>query len=66
MLYVTCLSIAGTKFVQLYEGISGVIANLEVDPKFRYESVTIPIDTLMVDFTREDVDDDEFGAIENI
>ena len=52
--------------MQLCEGISGVIANLEVDPRFRYESVTIPIDTLVVDFTQEDVDDDEFGAIENI
>ena len=65
-LWAKCLSIVGTKFVQLCEGISGVIGNLEVDPKFTYESVTLPIDTLVVYFTREDADDDEFGAIENI
>ena len=65
-LWAKCLSIAGTKFVRLCDGISGVIGNLEVDPKFRYESVTLPIDTLVVDFTREDADDDEFGAIKNI
>ena len=65
-LWAKCLGIAGTKFVQLCEGISGAIGSLEVDPDFRYESVTLPIDTLVVDLSREDVDDDEFGVIENV
>ena len=37
-----------------------------MDPDFRYESITLPIDTLVVDLSREDVDDDEFGVIENV
>ena len=63
----TChFAVTGTKFVQLCEGISGAIESLEADPDFRYESVTLPIDTIVVDLSREDVDDDEFGVIENV
>ena len=59
-LWARCLTIAGTKFVPLCEGISGDIGNLKVDDSFRYESIDLPIDTLVVDLTRVGEEDDEF------
>ena len=46
------LAIAGTKLIPFCEVISGEVGNLEVDDLFRYESIDLPIDTLVVDLTR--------------
>ena len=53
------LNIAGTKFVPLYERISGDIGNLKVNDSFRYKSTNLPIDTLIVDWTCFGEEDDE-------
>ena len=63
-LWVRCLTIARTKFVPLCEGISGEVVILEVDDSFRYESINLPIDTLVVDLIRVSKEDDEFGESE--
>ena len=55
-----------TKFVPLCEGISGIIGDLKIDDTFRYESVMLPIDTLVVDLTKHVKDDDTIIAEENI
>ena len=60
-LWATCLGIAGTKFVSLSEGISGEIGSLVVDKNYVDDSPDLPIDTLVVDLTREDVEVAEFG-----
>ena len=48
--------------VPLFERISGDIGN--VDGLFRYESINLPIDTLVVDLTRAGEEDDEFSESE--
>ena len=63
-LWARYLTITGTKFVPLCEGISGEIGNLEVDDLFRYESINLPIDTLVVDLTCVYKEDDELGESE--
>ena len=63
-LWAQCLTIAGTKFVPLCEGIYGEVGNLEVNDSFRYESFDLPIETLVVDLTRVGKEDDEFGESE--
>ena len=57
-------SIAGTNCVPLCEGISGEIGKLEVYDSFRYESVNLPIDTLVVDLTHVGEEDNEFSQSE--
>ena len=37
-----------------------------VDDTFEYESVILPIDRLVVDLTRVELDDSEFGPEENV
>ena len=44
---------AWTKFVPLCEGIEGIIGDLKIDDAFEYESVMLPIDTLVVDLTKD-------------
>ena len=63
-LWARCLTITGTKFVPLCEGISGEIGKLEVDDLFRYESVNLYIDILVVDLTHIGKKDDKFGESE--
>ena len=63
-LWARCLTINGTKFVPLYEGISSEVRNLEVDDSFRYESIDLPIDTLVIDLTHVGKEDNEFGESE--
>ena len=65
-LWKTCLDIAGTKFVPICDGISGKIGSLVVDETFVDESIDLPIDTLVVDLTRDDEFVDDWGAKENI
>ena len=65
-LWATCKKIAWTKFVPLCDGISGIIGDLKIDDTFKYESVMLPIDTLVVDLTKHVEDDDTMFAEENI
>ena len=58
--------IAWTKFVPLCEGIEGIIGDLKIDDAFEYESVMLPIDTLVVDLTKDAKKDEDFFAAENI
>ena len=55
-----------TKFVPLCEGISGIIGDLKIDDTFKYESVMLPIEALIVDLTKHVEDDDTMFAEENI
>ena len=65
-LWEICLDIAGTKFVSICDGISNKIGSLNVDETFVDEKFDLPIDTLIVDLTREDGFDEDFGAIVNL
>ena len=58
-LWSKCLKITGQKFVELCDGVSGEIGSLVRDEDFTNESVALPIDTLVVDLTK----DDEEGAL---
>ena len=49
---VTCTYISGIKFVGLYEGTSGTIGNIEIYGSLQFESVSIPIDTLVLGVAR--------------
>ena len=60
-----CLEIAGTKFVQLCEGVSGQIGALVVDDTYEPGTYTIPIDTLVSYMVNDDADEGFFeGDIE--
>ena len=48
-----CLDFAGTKYVGLCNGISGKMGELIIDDSIVDESVTLPIDTLIIDMTTE-------------
>jgi hypothetical protein len=52
-LFLTSLEYAVTKFVLLCKGISGTIGNLVVDGTYQEDPVEFPIDTLLIDFTKE-------------
>ena len=65
-LWRTCLDIAGTKFVAICDGISGNIGSLLVDETFIDESVDLPIDTFVVDVTKNNDFEGELGAVRNI
>ena len=60
-LWGTCKDITGTTFILLCDGIFGTIGALVVDETFGYESVTLPIDKLIVGLTRIELDDSKFG-----
>jgi transposase len=54
-LFLTSLEYAATKkFMPLCEGISGTIGNLVVDGTYKEDPVAFPIDTLVIDLTKED------------
>ena len=65
-LWSTCLAIAGTKFVSLCEGISGVIGNLVETDTFTNEPIDIPIDTLVTALTRDDDPLHDWGIVYNV
>ena len=65
-MWATCLKIAGTKFVSICDGIEGQIGTLVVDDSFRYEIVMLPIDTLVVDLTKDIEEDVEIFQSESI
>ena len=60
------MDIAGTKFVSLCEGISGKIGSIVETEDFTNESVDFPIDTLIVDLTRDVGEDEDWGTVVNI
>jgi len=53
-----CKEFAGTKYVSLCGGISGRMGELVVDPTYVDEKVKVPIDTLVVDMTSEETDNE--------
>ena len=65
-LWSTCLEIAGTKFVALCDGILGKMGELVETEVFTNKPVDIPIDTLVVDLTREEDEDIEWGTVVNV
>ena len=52
-----------THFISLVDGISGKIGALEVDPTYERDTTGIPIDSLVVDLTKED--DDEVEIVDS-
>ena len=62
-LWKTCLDIAGTKFVSLCDGISGKMGELVETIDFTNEPVSIPIDTLVVDLTRDEDVSADWGTV---
>ena len=64
--YATSKKIAWTKFVPFCDGISGINGDLKIDDTFKYESVMLPIDILVVDLTKHVEDDDTMFTEENI
>ena len=65
-LWVTCLKMAGTNFVSICDGIEGQIGTLVIDDTFRYESVMLPLDTLVVDLKKDVEEDIELLQSKNI
>jgi hypothetical protein len=53
-LFLTSFEYAATKFEPLCEGISGTIGNLVVDGTYNEDLIAFPIDTLVIDLTKED------------
>ena len=60
-LWLHCLSDASKKIVPLCGGIDGRIGELNVDESYKDGEVSIPIDTLVVDLTRNGLEVDEIG-----
>ena len=60
-LWARCLTIAGTKFVPLYEEISDEVGNLEVHNLLGNKFIELLIDILGVDLIRIGEEDHEFG-----
>ena len=58
--------IARTTFVSICERTEGYIRSLVVDDTFRYESIMLPVATLVVELTKDVKDDVEFLKSENI
>ena len=65
-MWATCLKITGTKYVSICDGIEGHIGTLIVDDTLRYESVMLPINTLVVDLTKDVEENIELFQSENI
>ena len=53
-----------TIYVPICNGILGEIGSLDVDSTHTHEIVDIPIDTLVLDLTKERLEDVEFGVEE--
>ena len=47
--------------MQIYGGIEGEIGSLNVDESWKDDEVSIPIDNLIVDLTRNGLEVDEIG-----
>ena len=62
-LWLHCLNDASKKFVPLCGGVEGQIGELIVDKTHKDGEVSIPIDTLVVDLTRNGLEVDEIGQL---
>ena len=60
-LWLYCPNDASKKIVPLCGGVEGQIGELIVDKTYKDGEVSIPIDTLVVDLTRNGVEMDEIG-----
>jgi len=58
-LWSSCLRDGGTMFIKMCSGISGTIGSLVVDENYIKPHVDLPIDTLVLDLTKEVVEDDD-------
>ena len=65
-LWATCMKDAGTIYVPICDGISGEIGSLVIDQNQTDDSYTLPIDTLVLDLTKEDFAVDETGQDEEV
>ena len=65
-LWVVCKDISGTASVSLCDGNVGTIGVRIVDDTFRYQTIILPIDTLVVDLIKVGLDDSKFGPEENV
>ena len=68
-LWEKCLVHASTIFVNLCRGIQGAVGSLTVNPNYVEDKVKLPIDTLVVDSTKDDGDGEEmvdFGDGEQV
>ena len=65
-LWMHCLKDASTKFVPLCGGLEGSVGSLIVDESYKDGEVSIPIDTLVVDLTRNGLEVDEVGQAMNV
>ena len=63
-LWAKSLGFATTKFVPICQGISGTMGELQVDKNYVAEPHDLPIDTLVLDFANQGVDDNETGVDE--
>ena len=63
-LWAKSLGFATTKFVPICQGISGTMGELQVDENYVAEPHDLPIDTLVLDFANNSVDDNETGVDE--
>ena len=63
-LWKTCLNFVKTIYVPICEGIKGKIGSLDVDKNHRDEICDIPIDTLVLDSTKDNMDDKDFDELE--
>ena len=53
----------GTKFGELWDVVSGDIGSFVRDEDFTNEPIVLSIDTIVVDLTKEDEEDAQWGAI---
>ena len=65
-LWMHCLTDASKIFVPICGGLEGEIGSLNVDENWKDDEVSIPIDTLIVDLTRNGLEVDEIGQAMNV
>ena len=65
-LWATCLRYAGTIYIPICDGISGDIGSLVVDQNHTDDPYVLPIDTLVLDLTKNDDLNVENGYFENV
>lgn len=56
----------GTKFAPICDGMSGDIRNLEICETFVDGHMDLPIDTLVIDLTKERVEGDDIGEVDKV
>jgi hypothetical protein len=56
------ISCADTMFIPLFNGSSGTIGALTIDPDYKRDTTDIPIDTRIVNLTNQVDDDDDISV----